>query len=340
MRGYIPVSLSVHERDQLIDWANSEPPGSMLARDARVILGLDDLKTNNEVAEEQGICRQTVTEIRNKLLILRLYGIGESVPQLGRKRKISGEKANEVLYVPLYEPLGYNAYWSVPDLAKRCDLPYSEVHRFLKERGVSLNNPDSIYKVINDFDAQIQEIVGLFLSPSICVMAFCCEARKEPALTSSPTSVTTYPIENTTILFSKMNEQFFKPLEELKTELLYEISKVRDFNYLLIFLKKLGEKTGSCKDIFLIADTLIVDVHDKIERWLEGHLQFHLDTPDEPYQWSEMLKGYLGTVKEQNKRIIAYQLDYLNTRLNEWRKDPSRSLGVFVSIAPLKEALR
>jgi hypothetical protein len=216
MRGYIPVSLSVHERGQLIDWANSEPPGSMLARDSRVILGLDDLKSIIEVAEEQGICRQTVTEIRNKLLILRLYGIGESVPQLGRKRKISGEKANEVLYVPLYEPLGYNVYWSVPDLAKRCDLPYSEVHRFLKERGVSLNNPATIYNVINDFDAQIHEIAGLFLSPSVCLMAFCCEARKEPAVASSPTRVTTYPIENTTILFSKMSEQFFEPTEELK----------------------------------------------------------------------------------------------------------------------------
>ena len=340
MRGQIPILLSPYERSQLIAWSNSEPPGSKLARDSRIILELDDGKTIIQVAEELGISRQTVSEIRNKFLILRLDGIGASIPKPSGKRTIKEEKADEVLYVSLFEPLGYNVYWSIPELAERCEVSCSTIYRFLKEHGISLSDPNTIYRAIIEFKAPIMEIAGLFLSPSICVMAFCCEAKKDSALASGSTSVTTYPTENTTALFSKMNDQFFKPLEELKTELLYEISKVSDFNYLLILLKKLSEKTGDCKDVLLISDTSEVDTHNRIERWLEGHLQFHLDTPLEPDQWSGMLREYLSTVKEQNKRIIAFQLDHLNTRFKDWRKDPSRGLGVFVSIAPLKEALR
>ena len=172
MRGSSSVRLSIIDKRQLNAWSSSEPYGSVLARNSRIVLGLADGKTINQISAELNICRQTVSRIRHRFMIFGLEGIKSNAPKLGRKSAIGRETADEILYTPLFEIPEWSNRWTGQQLAWRCRVPDSTLYRFLNRMRVSLGMPKTIRDVTNVQNLEISDIAGLFLSPMVNVFAF------------------------------------------------------------------------------------------------------------------------------------------------------------------------
>jgi hypothetical protein len=288
------------------------------------------------VAKKMDICRQTVSEVSRRFVIFRLEGINMNAPRLGRKSTIRGEKANEVLYIPLFERPDAATRWTYQKLAERCNLPLSTVYRFLKTRGVVLDDFRSIYVIIDESNQKILDIAGLFLSPSVLITAFWCYSRIESAHESRSTLISTSSTFSNSAFFSRERDAFLKQLEELQEELFWTRRRATDCLDILIFLKKLDESKDREKDVVLIANTLETPLGWKVLRWLEKRPRFHIIAPLTLDQWSGMIEEYLTSVSEGNKKMVALQLEHLVSRLTEWRGGPHRNVEVFASIDPLR----
>ena len=299
-------------------------------------MGLANGKTITQLAEELDICRQTVSEVGRRFVIFRLEGINKNAPRLGRKPAIMGEKANEVLYIPLFERPDNATHWTYRRLAKRCDRSPSTTHRFLKKKGVALDNLRTIHDAIDEANPNILDVAGLFLSPSVLVMAFGCEARDGTTLPGGLTSTTIIPMENIAAFFSRQSEALLRQLEVFQEELLRVKSKSSNPIDLMIFLDILSKRRDRRKTIGLIVDTLEFDMNEKMVRWLGSHPRFHINIAMEPSQWSSTLRESLGFVRGRDKRIIALQLENLAVSLTEWRSGPQWNLGEFASITPVR----
>ena len=303
-------------------------------------MGLADGSTISQMAEELDISRQTVSSIGRRFAIFRLDGINVNTPRLGRKLSIIGEAANEVLLVPLVERPADATQWTIRQLAKRCDLSPSTTHRFLKKKGVALDDLRTIHNAIDEANPNILDVAGLFLSPSVSVMVFGCESMYGTALAGGLTSTTIFPMENIPVFFSRESEGLLGQLEVLQEELLWVKSQSSNLIDLMLFLEILSKKRDRRKEIILIADTLEFDNSGIMLRWLESHPRFHLKIALEPSQWSGTLRECIGSVRGRDKMIIALQLENLAVRLTEWRNGPQWNLGEFASTAPFWETLR
>lgn len=336
MRGSIPIELHILERNKLNTWLSSEAPGSKIARNSQIIMGLANGKTITHVAEELEICRQTVSEVGRRFVIFRLEGINKNAPRLGRRSTIYGEKANEVLYIPLFERPDDATHWTYQRLADRCNLPLSTTYRFLKRRGVALEDSRTIYDAIDESNLKILDVAGLFLSPSASVMAFWCEARDKSAHESSPTRISIGPTDSISTFYSREKDALLRQVEEVQEGLFWTKRRASDSIDFLIFLNILDKSIGRRNKITLIVDTMEMHKGEKVLRWLERHPRFHIVAPLTIDKWSGMIGEYLSSVSERNKKMIALQLEHLVSHLTEWRDGQYRDIGVFASIVPLR----
>jgi transposase len=336
MRGSIPIDLTIHEKNKLRTLLSSEPPGSKLARNSSIIIQLADGKTITQVAKKMDICRQTVSEVCRRFVIFRLEGVTINAPRLGRRSVISGEKANEVLYIPLFERPDAATRWTYQKLAERCNLLLSTIYGFLKRKGVVLDDSRSIHDVIDEPNMKTLDIAGLLLSPSVLVMAFWCESRNKSANVSSSTMISTGPTDSFSAFFSRERDALLKQLEELQEELFWTRRRATDCLDILIFLKKLDESIDRQKDVVVIVNTLEIPMGGKVLRWFERRPRFHIVAPLTIDQWTGMIVEYLSSVSERNKKKVAFQLEHLVSHLTEWRDGPHRNVEVFASFIPLR----
>lgn len=331
MRGCHPINLPISEMGQLLAWSRTEPRNSIKRRNSRIILELAEGWLITQAAEELELCRQTVSEVRRNFLIFGLDGISNHTPRLGRKPSIIGIKADAVMRIASNEAPLNGHRWTTQQLARRCEMPPATLGRFLYRRGISLDDPRTLNGTTNGARARILSVAGLFLSPSISVMAFRCASRGA-ATTDSPSVVTRSPGRNIAAMFSRETERILGQIEEIQRGLLRMKSKRTDLKDILMFMHILDKRTNGHREVLLITNATDLIADFRLARWLEGHPRFHHITTPSREPWVGELRELLGSVREQDRRAIGLQLENINTRLREWREGPCRNLGVFASV--------
>ena len=332
------MDLSIREKGQLVAWSHSEPSDRPLGRNSSIILKLADGHLVNEVAKVEGVCRQTVSKVRRYFLIFGLDGIERRAPRLGRKPTIKGDRANTVLQIALSEVPLRGFRWTGQQLAMRCELPHPTISRFLKRNEISLEDPRTIKDALEDAQFRILGIAGLFLSTSICIMALSCKPRNGPLVIAPISTTTGFKIGNASVFFSGESERLLRHLVEIQGEISRMKPKRTDYTDVLMFMDILNDKDHPQRETMLVSDSPDIIAASRLTRWMMSHPRFHFAASTGDERWISILRVYLNSVSEVDKRLIAFQLEHLNAKLGEWRRGPYMRLGVFASINPLLNA--
>jgi transposase len=132
---------------------------------ARIVLAGAENKQNKEVAEELGVCVQTVGKWRKRFAADRLDGLVDA-PRSGAPRTIGDAKVEVVLTRTLEGPPGNRTHWSRRRMAKETGIGQDSVGRIWRTFGVKPHVVNG-FKLSKDprFTEKTRDIVGLYLNP-------------------------------------------------------------------------------------------------------------------------------------------------------------------------------
>ena len=332
----VPIGLTYLEKRQLSTWSSLDLSHSKLVRNSNIILGIDSGKTISQISEELGISRETVSKILHRYAVFRLKGITYDAPRVGRRPTIWGERAQVVLCTLLNTNPPNGSRWTGQELARECSLPVSTTYKFLKLKGVSLDDPHTFHQAFNETNLEISEIGGLFLSPIVSAMAFSCEAMRGSTVATGPYRTTFYPMKNVQAYFLRESETFFKVVNgTIRESLLKEPRKIhqKDFSF---FLKLLDESIEEPRDILIVVNNLQMTMGMGGVQWFDRRPRYHVVDSLGPDDLGVLLRRHIGSVKKGNKKRIALQLEHLVDRITKSKGEPRWHKDVFSSISPLK----
>src|SRR6266852_1895553 len=113
--------LTGEERETLERWARRPTTAQALAQRARIVLSCATGNTNDAVARELAVTRQTVGRWRQRFVTKRLDGLLDE-PRPGAPRTISDADVERALRLTLETKPRDATHWSTRALATRCGL--------------------------------------------------------------------------------------------------------------------------------------------------------------------------------------------------------------------------
>src|SRR6266446_8463949 len=159
------VSLSQEQQDELERFARSRTLAARLVERARIVVraaaGLD----NQEIAEEMGLCRQTVGRWRERFTTSGMDSL-EDRPRSGRPARIQLPAIDEIVRLTTQSTPVAATHWSTRTLAPVVEVSHSTVARIWRAHGLKPHRVKS-FKLSNDprFAEKLEDVVGLYLHP-------------------------------------------------------------------------------------------------------------------------------------------------------------------------------
>ena len=166
MRTPIPVSLTDEQRATLERWVRQPTTEQRLVLRARMILLLDQGKSNEAIGRQLGVRAATVSRWRSRFAKRGTDGLYDK-PRSGPRPKYSSDTERRVLdLLDEPPPKGY-AQWNGRLVANALgDVSVDQVWRILREQKIRLQRQRS-WRVSTDeeFAAKAVDVVALYLNP-------------------------------------------------------------------------------------------------------------------------------------------------------------------------------
>ena len=159
------VWLSQEQQDDLERFAGSRTLAMRLVERARIVVraavGLD----NQEIAEEMGLCRQTVGRWRERFTTEGMDGL-EDRPRSGRPVRIQSPTLDEIVRLTTQSTPVAATHWSTRTLAPIVEVSPSTVARVWRAHGLKPHRVKS-FKLSKDprFAEKLEDVVGLYQHP-------------------------------------------------------------------------------------------------------------------------------------------------------------------------------
>lgn len=184
------VLLTEDERSTLLAWTRSRTCAQATALRAQIVLACADEPTNTAVAEQLGISRDMVGKWRARFLAERLDGLAEQ-PRPGRPPAADDDTVAHVLVRTLTPPpRGGRHAWSTRSMARETGLSQSTISRIWRSYHIQPGarvtaGPRRSWSL----PGHVEEIVGLFVAPPICVLAVTARTRSNGTARTGATTV-------------------------------------------------------------------------------------------------------------------------------------------------------
>ena len=165
LRAY-KVWLSQELEDDLRRYARSRTLPARLVERSKMLLGCATGQRVEEIAEELGVARQTVSRQLGRFVAQGLDGIAKDAPRSGRPPLIQPAKIAEIVEKTTRETPADATHWSTRTLAKVVDVSASTVGRIWRVHGLKPHRVKS-FKLSNDprFAEKLEDVVNLYLHP-------------------------------------------------------------------------------------------------------------------------------------------------------------------------------
>ncbi|NUT24936.1 MAG: helix-turn-helix domain-containing protein [Streptomyces sp.] len=184
------VVLTEDERATLRSWTRSRTCSQGRALRAQIVLACEKEPTNTAVAEGLGISRDMVAKWRARFLAERLDGLDEQT-RPGRPPTADDDTVAHVLVRTLTPPpRGARQAWSTRSMAAETGLSQSTVSRIWRIYRVQpgARGVDGQRRAWSLPD-QVEEVVGLFIAPPVCVLAVTARTGRRPAVRPAAATV-------------------------------------------------------------------------------------------------------------------------------------------------------
>ena len=178
MAGPSVIKLSREERKVLSLWVRSGTMEQRVVMRARIILMLDDGKSNLEIAELLDIRPATVSKWRTRFGRERLAGLCDA-PRSGQPRKYNEQTERRILAVLDEPPPEGWSTWTGTTVAQRLgDVNEAHVWRVLRRYNIHLRRRRSwCISTDPEFSRKAADIIGLYLDPPENAMVLCVDEK-------------------------------------------------------------------------------------------------------------------------------------------------------------------
>lgn len=300
------IRLSWEERQALQAWARSGTTEARVMERARMILLLDEGKTNAEVAERLQTRSARVSKWRTRFAQERLKGLADG-GRAGKPQRYDGDTERRILAM-LDEPppKGY-ATWTGRSLAKRLgNVSAHHVWRVLRQHQIHLQRRRS-WCISTDpaFAAKAADIVGLYLDPPENALVLCVDEKPHIQALERAQGWLRLPNGKSLMGYSHDYKRhgtttLFAALEVATGQVKTGHFKRRRRREFLQFMNELIADYGG-RQIHVILDNL--NTHKpKNDRWLARHKNVHFHYTPTHASWLSQIEIWFSILSRRALR--------------------------------------
>ena len=301
-----PLVLTAEERETLARWARRPKTAQAVAQRARIVLSCAAGQTNDAVARDVGVTRQTVGRWRSRFVTKRVDGLLDE-PRPGAPRQISDAAVERVVRLTLETTPPEATHWSTRAMAKRCGLSQTAVSRIWRAFTLQPHRVET-FKLSKDplFIEKVRDIVGLSLHPPDKALVLCVDEkaqiqaldRAQPLLPMRPGQVERrthdYRRHGTTTLFAALDAKSGKVIGEF-----HRRPRAIEFRK---FLDTIDAAVPEKLDAHLILDNYGTHKTPRIHRWLARHPRFHVHFTPTGASWINLVERWFSALTEKQLR--------------------------------------
>ena len=310
---------------------------------ARIILGLAEGLSHQEISREQGVSLLAIGRWRKRWAAKGLEGLKDA-PGRGRKPTIAASAIRSALSLAARQAPG-GGTWSVRTMARQTGLSKSSVQRLWSAHAIAPHRLKS-FKLSKDlaFEEKFWDVVGLYLNPPDRALLLCCDEkcqcqaleRSQPGLPLSQGHIRT----QTHDYYRHGTVTLFAALDYLSGKVFAHTAARHRHQEWLAFLRKIDREVSAELDIHIICDNYATHKHPKVISWLKGHPRFHLHLTPTSSSWLNLVERFFGEITRKVIRSGSFRsvgalvadifrfLDHhnLNPKPYRWTANPHRVL--------------
>src|SRR6266478_1927835 len=345
MMGCAPkVWLSQEARDDLERFSRSRTLSARLVERARIILRAAVGQENQQIANELGLCRQTVGRWRERFAAAQIEGL-EDHPRSGRPARILLPTIDEVVRLTTQEKPVTETHWSTRTMARVIGVSAATVGRIWRAHGLKPHRVKS-FKLSNDprFAEKLEDVVSLYQHPPEGALVIAVDEkcqiqaldRTQPGLPWKKgrcgTMTHDYKRHGTTTLFAGMNVA--------DGRLISTFMPTHNHQDWIRFLKLIHKQTPRDKDVHLILDNYSAHKTPEVLAWLGKHPRFHLHFTPTSSSWLNQVERFFRDLTDKCvRRGVFHNVRELEQSIQKYIDEHNRAPKPYLWTAKARDIL-
>jgi transposase len=316
-----PIVLSEDVRRKLEQQSRGRSTQSRVVMRSRIVLLAAGGLQNKQIAATLNVAPRMAALWRGRFIEWGIEGLLKDAPRPGRTASIS--RASLIEKTTQSTPANAT-HWSTRTMAREMGVSKASVSRIWRANGLKPHRVES-YKVSNDphFADKLEAIVGLYLNPPEHALVLSVDEksqiqaldRTQPGLPlkkgRGQTVTHDYKRNGTTTLFAALNTA--------NGEVYGLCQQKHRHQEWLRFLRMIDQTVPADKDIYLICDNYSTHKHERVQRWLEKHVRFHVRFTPTSASWLNMVERFFRDLTQNRLRRGVFQdLEQLIMAIGEY----------------------
>src|SRR6476620_4358729 len=279
MPAAIPIEVTASQQRKLKRIVKAKTSSQRDVFRARIILGLAQGLSHEEIAKEQSVSLLAIGRWRKRWAAKGLEGL-QDAPGRGRKPRLSARAVGRALSLARTRA-PHGGPWSVRGMASETGLSKSSVQRLWSAHQLQPHRVRD-FKLSKDlrFEEKFWDVVGLYLDPPEQALVLCsdeksaCEAleRTQHGLTLGQGRIRT----RTHDYYRHGTVTLFAALDYLSGKVFAHTAPRHRHQEWLAFLRKIDKEVAPELELHIICDNYSTPKHAKVTAWLKRHPRFHL----------------------------------------------------------------
>jgi transposase len=319
-RPYKTLVVTPEQYTQLQSLIRASSTAQSLVKRAKMIIFSHDGLTAEAIAQQESLHVATVRKWKNRFATHGIAGL-QDAPRPGQPRKMTPEKAQQILTATVSQKPDGMSHWSLSTMAAHAGVTRWQVQQVWQASDLKPHRLRT-FKLSKDplFAEKVVDVVGLYLHPPDNALVLSVDEktqiqalnRTQPLLPLRPGQVERrthdYQRNGTTNLYAAM--------EISTSRVIGKISARHRAVEFIEFLQEIDRETPRELALHLIVDNSSTHKTQAVKQWLEKHPRFVLHFTPTSASWLNAVEGFFSRLHRQ-----------------------SLSRGVFTSVKELKHQI-
>ena len=339
----VPIEVTASQQRELKRIVNAKTSSQRDVFRARIILGLVQGLSHEEIAKEQSVSLLAIGGWRKRWAARGLEGLKDA-PGRGRKPQLSARAVGRALSLARTRA-PHGGPWSVRTMASETGLSKSSVQRLWSAHKLQPYRVRD-FKLSKDlrFEEKLWDVVGLYLDPPDRALVLCCDEksqcqaleRTQPGLPLGQGHIRTLTHD----YYRHGTVTLFAALDYLSGKVFAHTAPRHRHQEWLAFLRKIDQQIAPEFELHIICDNYSTHKHAKVTGWLKRHPRFHIHFIPTSSSWLNLVERFFGEITAKVIRpgsfrsvgaLVADIFRFLhhhnlNPKPYRWTADPKRIL--------------
>lgn len=297
------IRVTREDRVQLKSWLRARNTPHSLTQRAQIVLLAGQGVPVKTVAQKVGMHPVNVYLWRQRYEREGIAGLKDR-PRPGQPRKLSPQKAREILHATIHRIPRESTHWSLRLMARYSGVSVHQVRQVWKAADLRPHRIKT-FKISKDphFAEKVTDIVGLYLNPPDNAAVLSVDEktqvqaldRTQPLLPMRPGK-----IERRTHDYRRHGTASLYAAFDIATgEVMGRITQRHRAREFLAFLKQIERTVDASLDVHLILDNSSTHTTAQVRRWLDRRPRFHLHFTPTSASWLNAVESWFAQLTQR-----------------------------------------